>query len=97
MLQGPLRDGEDGRGQSSGQAVEFHLLSRSIFSAEWPCLMFLFWKDPSGTVWGMDCRNGELTRRCHCRRPCGDAEMGQILVRLGYKLNRSWPGMGSGV
>lgn len=46
VLQGPLREGEDGRGQSSGQAMGFHLLSqsngnllsRSVFSSEWPCL-----------------------------------------------------------
>lgn len=46
VWQGPLREGEDGRGQSSGQAMEFHLLSQSsgnllpqsVFSSEWPCL-----------------------------------------------------------
>lgn len=104
VLQGPLREGEDGRGQSSGQAMEFHLLSQSngnllpqILAQSGRVWMLLFWKVPSGTVWGMDCRDGELTRRCHRRKPCGDAEMGQILVRLGDELSRSWRGMGYGV
>lgn len=92
MSQEPPREGEDGgrKGGSSSQAVEFHLsqsngqlLSRTVLSGKGPRVdASVFERSLWCSGGGTDCRDQELSRRGCCRKPCGVAELGQILVRF---------------